>query len=82
MIIVDIPTPHDCDNCPFSYMIRSGKNEGRTMCTAMESRAFARMIRDPKITYNPEGFMVDNHYTDRPCGCPIIAELEVEECTE
>lgn len=52
------------------------------MCRAMESRAFARMIREPKVTYNPEGFMVDNHYTDRPCGCPIIAELEVDECTE
>ena len=35
-----------------------------------------------KVTYNPEEFMVDNHYTDRPCGCPIIAELEVDECTE
>ena len=36
MIMIDIPEPKICDECPCSYWIRSGEYEGRLMCQAME----------------------------------------------
>ena len=82
MIIVDIPMPGNCDDCPFSYLIRTGSYAGQTMCNAMEARANALRLREPEtVVYNPhipEDYLVDGFRTDRPCICPIIAELEVE----
>ena len=82
MIVVDIPTPQNCDDCPFSYMIRTGMYEGRRMCNAMEARGNALRMAEPEVTYNPyspEDYLVDDYTKARPCVCPIIAEIDTEE---
>ena len=38
MIVIDIPMPDKCFNCPLLYWIRSGEYEGRAMCNAIEAR--------------------------------------------
>ena len=76
MIIVDIPMPKNCDECPFSYLIRTGANEGRTMCNAMESRAIMR-LREPAVIYDPftpDDFLIDCYAGTRPGACPIVEE--------
>ena len=77
MIVVDIPMPGNCDECPFSYMIWSGKNEGRIMCTAMEARAAMR-LREEVVIYDPftpEDFLIDDYLQSRPQACPIMEEV-------
>ena len=78
MIRVDIPMPGNCEDCPFSYIIRTGELEGRMMCNAMEARAIALSLREPEtVVYNPflpEDCLVDGFRTNRPDSCPIVEE--------
>lgn len=36
MLMIDIPEPKTCEECPCSYWIRSGEYEGLLMCNALE----------------------------------------------
>ena len=63
MIEVDIPLPKKCLLCPFVYYILTGKDEGRVLCQAMESRG----IRLP-------GSLIDEHESTRPANCPIRSD--------
>lgn len=36
MIVIDMKKPEICAECPAAYMIRTGENEGLTMCNVME----------------------------------------------
>ena len=62
MILIDIPMPPSCMDCPCSYMVRSGEHDGETMCNAMEARGDGIVV-------------VDGYETRRPADCPIKLEL-------
>ncbi len=63
MVLVDMNLPDRCFDCPCSYWIRSGPNEGRLMCNVMEAnRAF--------------NSLVDENRESRPSDCPM-REVEV-----
>ena len=70
MILVDIPMPENCINCPCSYWIISGDYQGNWMCNAMEFKA-GRSGDYPK---NISDFFVtlEDH---RPENCPIRMEV-------
>ena len=59
MICVDIPMPRKCYDCPMSYWILTGSNEGRLMCEAIACRDGVVLIVDEKAKKRPED-------------CPII----------
>lgn len=72
MIIVDIPMPEKCFDCPFSYLITSGPHEGMTMCNAMEARGNARLkLSEPETVYDPMEYMIDENMGTIPDNCPI-----------
>lgn len=84
MIKVDIPMPRNCDDCPFSYLIRSGIYEGHTMCNAMEARTNAMVFREPSVTYDPfvphdDDYLIDDYLRTKPDNCPIIEEVEEKD---
>ena len=65
MIMVDIPEPRTCEDCPCSHFVREGDYEGLMMCAAMEFRANQLGFREPVVEYAVDP---DDH---RPSGCPI-----------
>lgn len=68
MIIIDIPMPKRCADCPCSYYIQTGIYEGMMMCNAMEfkqSTEFGTVLR--------ENFIVEEDH--QPSNCPIKSEL-------
>lgn len=67
MIQVDIPMPRKCYDCPMSYWIMTGPNEGRLMCEAIE-------FRD---NVDAGACLVDEHKRNRPVNCPIMKGEEV-----
>ena len=66
MIIIDIPIPRNCEECPCSYWIRSGENEGKMMCNAIEFKC----ARNRKRNKKPADCII--HGPKTPDGCPII----------
>ena len=36
MIQIDMPLPERCEDCPCSYYVQGGRNEGALMCEALE----------------------------------------------
>ena len=79
MIVIDVPMPETCEDCPCSYYIRTGEYEGLMMCNAMEfkSRHMGFHEELSKFFVVPEDHMPDN--------CPIKLsdwgkiKLETEE---
>lgn len=69
MIMINIPMPEKCEDCPMSYYIRSGDYEGMMMCNAMEARD-KYLLREPTedVTKN---YLVDEWKPTRPENCPI-----------
>ena len=66
MIVMDIPMPDKCDDCPCSYFIQTGLYEGMMMCNAMEFKRTQAGFREELTRYF---VMPDDH---RPDGCPIM----------
>ena len=66
MILMDIPEPRTCDDCPCSYWIQTGEYEGQMMCNAMEFKANHSEFRESISRY----FIVAPE-AHRPEGCPI-----------
>ena len=66
MILMDIPEPRTCDDCPCSYWVQSGEYEGLMMCNAMEFKANSAGFREEVSRY----FVVAPE-AHRPDGCPI-----------
>ena len=66
MIMMDIPEPKKCEECPCSYYITSGEYEGLMMCNAIEFKAISSGFHEEISRYfvTPEGH--------RPDGCPIV----------
>lgn len=65
MIVIDIPMPENCMECPCAYMVRTGKHEGETICEALEKK------------YPYDGFerhKVDAYARNRPDKC-LMCEL-------
>lgn len=75
MITIDIPMPENCADCPLSYWIQSGNYEGLMMCSAMEARDRALVLREPveDITAN---YLVEEYAEKRPEKCPIVSEKQ------
>ena len=70
MIMIDIPEPKRCEECPCSYFIRSGEYEGMMMCNAME-------FKDTHLGFHEElskYFIVEENH--RPENCPITVLRE------
>ena len=65
MIMMDIPEPKKCEECPCIYQIRTGEYEGQTMCNAMEFKASQGGFREEVSRY----FVAPEDH--RPDGCPI-----------
>ena len=59
MIEIDIPEPKYCAECPCSYYIQTGGNEGKLMCNALEFRDAC-------------DYLVEEMSRKRPDKCPIV----------
>ena len=69
MVIVDMPMPANCEDCPCSYYVQTGEYEGAMICNAMEFKANSLGFREDLSKY----FVVaDDH---RPSGCPIKMQV-------
>ena len=66
MIMIDIPEPKKCEECPCSYWITSGEFEGAMMCNAMEFKAQHTGFSEEMRKY----FIVQEDH--RPDNCPIM----------
>ena len=74
MIVVDMPMPKNCEDCPMSYWIWSGGYEGLMMCNALEFRERMKLRELAEdITKN---YLVDSSSDKRPEGCPIVRSVE------
>ena len=72
MIIMDIPMPGRCMDCPCSRWITSGEYEGLLMCNAMEFKtltAAGESFHEDIRKY----FIVEEDH--QPSNCPIKSEL-------
>ena len=65
MILMDIPEPKRCEDCPCSYTILTGEYAGIMMCNAMEFKANSAGFHEEVSRYF---VTADDH---RPEGCPI-----------
>ena len=65
MIIVDMPVPDRCLNCPLSYMVMYGDMSGETICQAMEANG-------KKLS----SCLVDIRKRLRPIICPIVGMID------
>jgi len=65
MILMDIPEPKKCEDCPCSYVIMTGEYEGLMMCNAMEFKAHQGGFHETVSKY----FVAPEDH--RPDGCPI-----------
>ena len=70
MIMMDIPEPKTCEDCPCSYMILTGEYEGLMMCNAMEFKAHSARFHEEVSRYF---VTADDH---RPEWCPIRMEVK------
>jgi hypothetical protein len=69
MIVIDVPMPETCEDCPCSYYIRTGEYEGLMMCNAMEFKAQKSGFREELSKH----FVVAEDC--RPDNCPIKMEV-------
>ena len=70
MIMMDIPEPKTCEDCPCSYMILTGEYAGLMMCNAMEFKANSAGFHEEVSRY----FVAPEDH--RPEGCPIRLSAE------
>ena len=69
MIVMDIPMPQNCLDCPCSYYIQTGDYAGVMMCNAMEFKSNSAGFRGEISKF----FVVaENH---RPNSCPIVMTI-------
>lgn len=64
MIVIDIPMPETCMECPCSYWIQSGEHEDMMLCNALEFKMRATQSQIKRC-------LVDEYATRRPKRCPI-----------
>lgn len=69
MILIDIPMPGNCGDCPCSYYVQTGDYEGMMICNAQEFKENAAGFREDLSEY----FVVANDH--RPESCPIVMEV-------
>ena len=62
MILIDMPMPGSCIDCPCSHTVMSGEHDGELMCCAMEARGDDLVI-------------VEGYENIRPNRCPIKLEI-------
>jgi len=65
MIMMDIPEPKKCEDCPCAYWIQTGEYEGLMMCNAMEFKSQQSGFHEEITRY----FVAPEDH--RPEGCPI-----------
>ena len=69
MIVIDIPMPKNCEDCPCSYYVQTGEYEGAMICNAMEFKSNSAGFREEISKF----FVVaENH---RPDNCPIVMTI-------
>ena len=73
MLLIDMPMPDNCGNCPCSYMILTGEHSGELMCCAMEWKFVCKM-GDSVTEFQQEWVVSCNG--KRPARCPIKGEIE------
>lgn len=69
MVVIDMPLPDRCYDCPLSYWVQSGDYEGMMMCNAMEANLEANGLD------RTGECLVDENATKRPHGCPMMAAI-------
>lgn len=76
MVVLDIPMPKDCDECPCSYLIQNGECAGLMMCNAMEFKAkhteFRELIRNNFVVIEDR----------KPEKCPMKLEILTKDEAE
>ena len=70
MIVIDMPMPQNCLDCPCSYTIRTGEYEGFMMCNALEFKDTSTGFREELSKY----FVVEQA-RHRPENCPIVMTI-------
>ena len=76
MIMMDIPEPRKCEECPCSYWITSGEYEGLMMCNAMEFKEFSAHGAELHEEIRKHFIVQEDH---RPDNCPIMPIWEVKK---
>ena len=69
MIVMDIPMPQNCLDCPCSYYVQTGEYEGAMICNAMEFKQNRTGFREEISKF----FVVAENY--RPGNCPIVMTI-------
>ena len=69
MIVLDIPEPKTCVDCPCSYWIQTGEYAGLMMCNAMEFKDKSAGFHEELSKY----FVVETDHW--PSGCPIKMQV-------
>ena len=69
MIMIDIPEPKKCEECPCSYWVTSGDYEGLMMCNAMEFKEFSKQGLEFHEELRKYFIVQEDH---RPENCPIM----------
>ena len=62
MILIDMPMPVNCEDCPCSHTVTMGELSGKLICCAMEARGDELVI-------------VEEFAPMRPDRCPIKLEI-------
>ena len=75
MIVIDIPMPQTCMECPCSHLIQSGTYNGWTMCAAAEWKD----IKKTRKALNREDYLVEEWSNERQAVCPIRMEVRISE---
>ena len=65
MVIVDMPMPANCEDCPCSYYVQTGEYEGAMICNAMEFKANSMGFREELSKFF---IVMEDH---RPDNCPM-----------
>ena len=69
MLMIDMPMPKNCEDCPCSYYIQTGEYAGIMMCNAMEFKSNQSGFREELSKFF---VVIEDH---RPENCPIKMEV-------
>ena len=69
MLMIDMPMPKNCEDCPCSYYIQTGHYAGIMMCNAMEFKSNQSGFREELSKFF---VVIEDH---RPENCPIKMEV-------
>ena len=76
MVVVNMPLPKRCFDCPLSHWVESGDYEGMLMCNAMEANLELNGLD------RTGECLVDEDAAKRPDDCPMMNQIVPKFCPE